>query len=793
MRENPLNRERKLETSITFRLKVQKLETKCLFELSWGGGQQISIVSSYPEYLNQAYQIWQRAYLYFYKTQLRAQVLDGGGLPPLDPPKNLADAEFRLLNEFRRWLTENELLTTTIRQVIANESPSLVNLFLTCQPIELDRLPWEIWETIIASSIEIRIVRSPLNIKSKNALLRNNFRRGGARILAIFGDPTGINLEKDKNNLASLSTLAEIKWIVWQEGKDIQQHKQEICQALEDKTGWDILFFAGHSQENSETGGELLIAPKCTIFVKDIEYQLTKAQAKGLQFAFFNSCNGLNIASSLIALGLNQVAIMREPIHNKVAEEFLVKFIESLATYNNVYTAFQQARKTLQNKNIIYPSAYLVPSLFCHPEAEFFQLQPFGWKAKLYRLLPTRKQGILLGVIIFLSLFPPFQQQLLNGRLLIQAVYRHLTAQLPSPNTPPVLLVEIDEESILQANISKPNPMDRSYLALLIDKLVAKNAKVIGLDYLLDHPQVNNDLIFVQTIKNAVKKRKVWFVFAAIEQEEQEQGVNPNLASLSWSLQGTIQTDINYLRIPEDCNQVCPFTYLLALVKDANKKKGLNNILEPRLDNQGNLRNKFFNLFKNWTSENPNQTLFKKASGLKFFSLVNDFSLPPQIIYHSIPAWQLLADSKDVNLSALNKQVVLIASGGYREAGIDNQYDYFPIPLAVEYWLDSSNIKTRGKFTGGKVQSYQIAQWLMGHWVISIPDFLLVIIAAFFGQAFSLSNLKIANYKGYTILIVGTGVYGLLSLQLYISATVLVPWLLPSATLSLYLLPYGRK
>jgi len=756
---------------LTFCLKIQKLETQYSFNLSWGDVPGISTIFNYPKSLIQTYQRWQGSYLYFYKTQLRGKSLGGGGLPPADPYKNLCESEDQLLNEFKKWLNQNEMFITTIRQEIAKESPQVVDLLLTCSTVELNFLPWEYLETIIATPVGIRIVRNPVNIRKEKARPRRDFRRGCARILAIFGDSTGINLEKDKKTLASLSTLTEIKWLVWQEGKDIQQHRKEIIQALEDERGWDILLFAGHSQENSQTGGELSIAPKQTILLKDIENQLEKAKNKGLQFALFNSCTGLDIASYLIDLGLHQVAIMREPIHNQVAGEFLVEFLKSLANYNNVYTALKQARTYLENHQTNYPSAYLVPSLFYYPGTEFFQLQP---QANIQRWLPTGKQGIVLGILIFLSLFSTFQNLSLNYRLLIQAFYRDLTSQLPPAKTPPVLLVEIDEESLQKANIHERYPIDRKYLARLIDKLVTENAKIIGLDYLLDLPQVNNDPIFAKTIKKAVQDKQVWFVFAAIEQEKQEKGVAPNLASLSWSLQGSSQVNINYLRLPEKCSQLCPFAYLLALVHNLTQQKVL---LHPKLEYQGNLRTE---LLKN--------NLTKPQ---KWFSPINDFSLPPQSLYESIPAWQLLQENSEK--FNLNRQIVLIASGGYREAGINNQNDYFPLPLAVEYWLTKSNIKIPSNFPGGQVNSYMIGQWSMGHWVSSIPDVYIVIIGAFFGQGISLSSFKISNYKGYILLIVGIGIYGLLSLQLYISASILIPWLLPSITLILYPLPYWKK
>lgn len=103
-----------------------------------------------------------------------------------------------------------------------------------------------------------------------------------------------------------------------------------------------------NSNETPLTGGDLKIAPNSAIgeadtsrciAIQDITQPLQQARDRGLQFAIFNSCSGISIAESLINLGLPQVAVMREPIHNTVAQEFLVQFLNALAEYKDVHEA----------------------------------------------------------------------------------------------------------------------------------------------------------------------------------------------------------------------------------------------------------------------------------------------------------------------------------------------------------------------------------------------------------------------------------------------------------------------
>ena len=182
-------------------------------------------------------------------------------------------------------------------------------------------------------------------------------------------------------------------------------------------------FFAGHSNEESLLDGRIAIAPKTSISIKELSPALRQAQQQGLQFALFNSCSGLDIANGLINLGLNQVAIMREPIHNEVAQAFLIEFLQRLARYENVQESLLGACRHLQlEQSLTYPSAFLVPSLFRHPDAQPYQIQPVGWQATLQRWLPTKREAIAMGALALLSLMPISRNWLLDERVFVQAV-----------------------------------------------------------------------------------------------------------------------------------------------------------------------------------------------------------------------------------------------------------------------------------------------------------------------------------------------------------------------------------
>lgn len=819
----------------SFKLKVEKIAQICLFELSWGKGQQLSCRVNYPQLLTTLYQEWQRVYLSFYKSSLRGRIEESGGIapPPIDWHAKLVQAEAKLLYEFHFWLHSAELFE--IRHTIANsllvkindreqssDTAKIVNVFLTCEPLELARLPWETWEIgaeFLTNLGSISIIRTPKNIRQANNQSKTSeFKRKKARILAILGDDTGLNFQSDRQAVLSCSKIAEIKFIGWQPGSSVSELKESICQNLADEKGWDILFFAGHSNETQLTGGELAIAPNTSLSISEITPYLQIAQAKGLQFAIFNSCSGINIAESLIDLGLSQVVVMREPIHNLVAQAFLVKFLQALATYKNVQQAMVSAGEYLKlEHSLTYPSAFLIPSLFCHPEATLFRIPFSGWKQKIKQFSPTKTEAIVFSMLAFVSLLYPVQNFLLEKRILSQAIYRQLTAQIPHNNHPPVLLVQIDEESIRQAKIADPKPMDRIYLAKLVNKLSSLNAKVVGIDYLLDRPLGKSDRILNQALQSAVKKQPnpTWFVFASVSNNDSQWlTVLPEIANPNWSLQGYINITHWYLEQIFENNTSdfkLPFSYILALTykvniqnlpSNSNQTKTLSTqkVIQPKLNSQTKFFWQIKDYVKTWTGESyqflfsprvqvKELTKFSYSWGQTWLQPIFDFSIPPEQIYQTIPAWQLLKTApKSSKLSNIQQQAVMIVPGAYGEAGVFQEgQDNYILPSAISYWLKIKQQNPRRRFTGAEAHAYMFHHFIHSWIVIPIPDLWLIAVAALLGKILTFANLKYRQIGAILVIFITT--YGIVSLQIYVTVAILLPWFLPAIMMMAYVLP----
>lgn len=791
----------------TYRLAVNQISHTCFFELTWGQGQQLMAQLPYPDQLTVLYQRWQRAYLGYYQSafgsdlgsdygaeqqSLRGRAGVKGQISPAytDWHSQLVQAEAQLLSEFHRWLRSEPLFP--IRHQLGKaataepNNPKAITLFITCTPIHLARLPWESWEVTAEFNQHqtICIARLPANIRTAATPPQRHQRR--ARVLVIIGDETGLDLSGDLDAIDTLNTLADIHPVGWRSDLDGTELAQTICGKISDPDGWDMLFFFGHSNEAASVGGEIAIGPNTALSVRELAPYLQEARQNGLQFALFNSCKGLDIAESLVDLGLNQVVVMREPVHNQVAQAFLTQFLRRLVQFDDVHKALRQASQALRSESTLtYPSAHLVPSLFSHRGAELFRLQPVGWKAWLDPWLPSVKQGVVLGAIALLACTPFVRDWLLSQRLYAQSVYRQITQQLPAPAAPPVLLVQIDDKAVSEIDEFDPDQMDWGYIAQLIDILSAGESPVIGIDYLFDRRQNANQPILRQSLENAADRGSL-LVLGSILTRREEIGPRPEVADLTWSMQGYANAPWNYLQPPTaSCQNRCPFAYLVALARASS------NAIAPAA-NTADLKTELLSV------QQPDNSSLTSLSQLRrspwsrilkqrWFQPILDFSIPADRVYQSLSSSELLAP---LNQSIWKDQAVLIGAGGYGGAGLEDTLDYIEPPPAVAYWQRRTG-HPAARFTGTEAHAYAVHHFLQRHQVIPIPTLLMVGVASFLGagSAIVAKRYDWSPRQRRLGLMLWSTAYGLIGLQAHITAAVVLPWLLPSATVWLYHLP----
>ncbi|MEA5497569.1 CHASE2 domain-containing protein [Limnoraphis robusta Tam1] len=783
-------------------LSVQHIEQSCLFELTWEQGKRLSSQVTFPQTLMVFYQDWRQAYINYYQTQpsfnpdvtdsnLRGKSAGSGTIQPpvTDWKARLVDTETHLLYEFNEWLRSQKLheIRVKISDICRKySSQQKINLGLICGSTELAKLPWESWEIGVemATTAQLNITRIPNNFTSHPTL---TVKRSQPRILAIIGQDGRLNFQQDFLTLQNkLKPLATVKKVGWEPGKSISDLETEIKQAITDEKGWDVLFFAGHSNETNLTGGELGIAPGEFLHIKDISHQLEIAKNNGLKFALFNSCNGLKIAETLINLGLSQVAVMREPIHNQVAGEFLLQFLQNLAEYKDVQESLIAVCNFLNiEKSFTYPSASLIPSLFCYPNTQFFRLQPTGWKHFIRQLLqPKWHEVIALATLSVLSLQLPVQYHLLEQRVKIQAVYRDITGQVPSI-TPSILLVKIDDLSLTEVGF--PDPLiNRKYLAQLINHAAKINPDVVGIDYVLKTVQPQEDEVLEASLNAARQNSQSLYIFATSRNLQDERlWTLPKFADINWQGDTRIWENGRYITLLPLENEERPFplSYLLALGSISAQSEPY---LQPKHPTQLTE-----NLFSKWMRPSV-LTMISYSFHQYWLHPIVDFSIPQKQVYKSISAQDFLATQPE----QVQQPVIFIIPGGYSNAGLNSAgEDNLPAPPGFCYWQNKSYPRRACHIIlGGEIHAYLFHHFLNQKPVIPIPDLWVLWLFAFISKGVNIviEQHEPSSKKVLIFLTEGTFFYGLISLLLYLSASVLFPIIIPVAIIWVYMLPHLR-
>lgn len=265
-----------------------------------------------------------------------------------------------LSQKFNQWLKSQQFSHVREELVAHLKENDEVRLIIQTANIQLRKLPWHLWDILKRYPKAEISVSAPIFRQVTSAKVANN----QVNILAILGDDEGINVEEDRKILNSIPG-AKVEFLV-------KPNRQALNDQLWEQS-WDILFFAGHSCTEGETG-IIYINKTESLTIPDLRYALKKAIGKGLQLAIFNSCDGLGLAQDLADLNLPQMIIMREPVQDKVAQEFLKYFLRSFSGGQSFYLAVKDARERLQGWESQFPCASWLP-VICQNLAEL----PLRW------------------------------------------------------------------------------------------------------------------------------------------------------------------------------------------------------------------------------------------------------------------------------------------------------------------------------------------------------------------------------------------------------------------------------
>ncbi|MGK7880486.1 MAG: CHAT domain-containing protein [Crocosphaera sp.] len=308
-----------------------------------------------PE-LQETYNLWQ----YYYRnldatSRISAKKITYDG----SIQKNRTES-LRLVSQLKKqlndWLNSPQfqpIWRKIIEKVLPEET---IRILIRTTDKKLRKLPWHLWELLEKYPYaEIALAANDYEkIKSNNTTTEGE----NISILAILGDSKGINIEEDKQILSNTLTNAEITFLC-------EPNREEVSEELWNNK-WDILFFAGHSQTEVETG-RIYINSKDSLSLEELSYALKKAVNRGLKLAIFNSCDGLGLANFFEQLNLPQIIVMREPVPDIIAQQFLKYFLTDFAQGKHFYLAVREARERLQGLEGNYPGASWQPIIIQNP------------------------------------------------------------------------------------------------------------------------------------------------------------------------------------------------------------------------------------------------------------------------------------------------------------------------------------------------------------------------------------------------------------------------------------------
>ncbi len=247
---------------------------------------------------------------------------------------------------FKNWLlSENRTFQQLLKKIQAEvNSQEIIRIVIQTENTLLRKLPWHEWDLLADTNAEIVLsfieYKQPLDSILPEISL-NRIRK--VRVLGILGDSTNINVQEDKKAFWNLRGAYP---------HFLEQPKRnELMLYLDER--WDILFFSGHSESQSDgKSGLLYLNSTEELHISQIKEDLSKAITQGLKIAIFNSCDGLGLARELEDLQIPYIVVWREPVPDLVAHQFVKYFLFEYGNGKSLYASLKIAQQRLLQEKI---------------------------------------------------------------------------------------------------------------------------------------------------------------------------------------------------------------------------------------------------------------------------------------------------------------------------------------------------------------------------------------------------------------------------------------------------------
>jgi CHASE2 domain-containing sensor protein len=474
---------------------------------------------------------WQRDY--YQSLRLARIVLESISVTTgtLVQVENCKKVEAKLKLALQNWLGAREFqpIDKKLRETIRPQEPVEI-LLRTTSESHLYDLPWHCWDFIecypqaelVASSPSAPIVLPP----------RTTDR---VRILAILGSQQGIDTATDR---LAISTLPNVDVVLLDEPT-----REQLNSHLREQV-WEILFFAGHSKTEGEKGRIYLNANE-SLTLQELCHGFKAAIAKGLQLAIFNSCDGLGLAEELGHLHLPQAIVLRLPVPDRVAQEFLKQFLNAFVTGESLHIAVRQARECLQGLEGEFTAASWLPIVFQNPAVPALIWQSLQGHPAIVpqpQSIPTRPPKIwervrlvtvvslvVTGCVMGVRYLGMLQAWELSA---FDLLMRSRPPEKPDPRIAIITVTEADLQIQTYEREPRRGSLSDRSLAKLLTKLAparpnglpSATAIAIGLDIYRDYPASKSEPDLIEQLRTSDRLVGICQVSAA---ETGEPGVAP--------------------------------------------------------------------------------------------------------------------------------------------------------------------------------------------------------------------------------------------------------------------------
>jgi CHASE2 domain-containing sensor protein len=404
-----------------------------------------------------------------------------------------------------------------IRERLARELasyPDRFRLVIQTRDSQLWKLPWQTWD-LLSHYPQVGVGYSLPDFEQQEQRDRPHLHAKPVRILAVLGNTFQLNLQPDETAIENLEQ-ADAVFLH-------QPTAQEMIRELRSDRGWDIFFFAGHSQSEFQSEfqaefqagnddveiknetlqtGRIYLNDQESLEIDQFRHALRDAIHKGLKIAIFNSCDGLGLAQRSANLNIPVVICMQERVPDQVAQSFLKEFLIEYAKDQPLYTAVRRSQDRLEEFQHL-PGATWLPLIYQNPAeipptwqalrglaiSNLNHAQRTDLEAQSAQILTGSKSKVGLRFVLLLSLLITGLVTWVRSQGNLQTwelqTFDQVMRQQPiEPVDQRLLIVGADEEDIRQYGF----PIPDATLAQLLEKLNQSKPAAIGVDIVRDQP-----------------------------------------------------------------------------------------------------------------------------------------------------------------------------------------------------------------------------------------------------------------------------------------------------------------